>query len=80
MTAPRLSDLRDWPPVVPLWPDAASVFSLGRSVAYDLARRGEFPCRVLRVGQALRCCSADLMRAVGLDPDVEIGRGTGRVA
>ena len=29
---------------------AARALGLGRSTAYDLARRGKFPCRVLHIG------------------------------
>jgi predicted DNA-binding transcriptional regulator AlpA len=31
---------------------AARALGLGRSTGYELARRGEFPCRVLRVGSS----------------------------
>ena len=35
-------------------PTAARALGLGRSTAYELARRDEFPCRVLRVGNSYR--------------------------
>ncbi len=28
---------------------------LGRSKGYELAKRGEYPCKVLRLGKAARC-------------------------
>ena len=49
-------------------PTAARALGLGRSTAYELARRGEFPCRVLRVGRSYRVPTADLMRVLGVEP------------
>ena len=34
---------------MPLWPDAATMVGVGRSTAFELARRGEFP-GALRLG------------------------------
>ncbi|MGW4906317.1 helix-turn-helix domain-containing protein [Streptomyces sp. NPDC004270] len=34
--------------------EAARAFGLSRSKSYDLVRRGEFPCRVLWIGRAIR--------------------------
>lgn len=47
---------------------AARALGLGRSTAYELARRDEFPCRVLRIGSSYRIPTADLLRALGIDP------------
>jgi excisionase family DNA binding protein len=49
-------------------PTAARALGLGRSTAYELARQGEFPCRVLRVGSSYRVPTADLMRVLGIEP------------
>lgn len=46
---------------------AARALGLGRSTAYELARRGEFPCRVLRIGSSYRVPTADLLRVLGID-------------
>lgn len=35
---------------VPLWPDAGQRIGIGRSLAYELAARGEFPVPVIRAG------------------------------
>jgi excisionase family DNA binding protein len=48
---------------------AARALGLGRSTGYELARRGEFPCRVLRVGGSYRVPTADLLRVLGIAPD-----------
>jgi excisionase family DNA binding protein len=47
---------------------AARALGLGRSTGYELARRGEFPCRVLRVGSTYRVPTADLLRVLGVEP------------
>lgn len=47
---------------------AARALGLGRSTAYELARRGEFPCRVLRIGSSYRVPTADLLRILGIEP------------
>lgn len=39
---------------------------LGRSKGYELAKRGEYPCRVLRLGNAYRVVTADLLSLLGL--------------
>jgi excisionase family DNA binding protein len=48
---------------------AARALGLGRSTGYELARRGEFPCRVLHVGSSYRVPTAELMRLLGVDPN-----------
>ncbi|MFD0169145.1 hypothetical protein ACFVJH_34145 [Streptomyces decoyicus] len=35
-----------------------------RAKGYDLARRGEFPCRVLRIGRSTRVVTASLLRVL----------------
>jgi predicted DNA-binding transcriptional regulator AlpA len=47
---------------------AARALGLGRSTAYELARRDEFPCRVLRIGSSYRVPTADLLRVLGIEP------------
>jgi len=39
---------------------------LGRSKGYELAKRGQYPCRVLRLGKAYRVVTADLLDLLGL--------------
>lgn len=40
---------------------AGRALGIGRSLAYDLLRRGEFPVRVLRLGSRVRVPTADLI-------------------
>ena len=37
---------------------AARALGLGRTNAYDLARRQQFPCRIIRIGDTYRVPSA----------------------
>jgi predicted DNA-binding transcriptional regulator AlpA len=46
---------------------ASRALGLGRSTGYELARRGEFPCRVLHVGSSYRVPTAELLRILGID-------------
>lgn len=39
---------------------------LGRSKGYELAKRGKYPCKVLRLGNAYRVVTADLLDLLGL--------------
>ncbi len=48
---------------------AARALGLGRSTGYELARRDEFPCRVLHVGSSYRVPTAELLRLLGIEPD-----------
>ncbi|SPT51208.1 DNA-binding protein [Actinomadura madurae] len=47
---------------------AGRAFGVGRTKAYQLARTGQFPCKVLRVGHSYRVSTADLLAAIGLSP------------
>jgi predicted DNA-binding transcriptional regulator AlpA len=46
---------------------ASRALGLGRSTGYELARRGEFPCRVLHVGSSYRVPTAELLHTLGID-------------
>jgi excisionase family DNA binding protein len=59
--------LRALPPTVPLWPTAAQVLGVGRSTAYEMARSGEWPTRLLRLGKLIRVPTAELLAYVGAD-------------
>jgi hypothetical protein len=45
---------------------AARALGCGRSLAYELARRGEFPCEVLRLGSRYVVPTAALLRTLGV--------------
>lgn len=46
---------------------AGRAYGLGRHVSYDLAKRGEFPCQVVRLGRQYRVITADLLKALGIE-------------
>ena len=48
---------------------AARALGLGRTKAYELARRQQFPCRVLRIGDTYRAPTVGLLELLGLAPD-----------
>ncbi|GLW98903.1 helix-turn-helix domain-containing protein [Microtetraspora sp. NBRC 16547] len=62
-----LAELHDLPATVDLL-TAARALGLGRTKAYELAKKGEFPCRVIRVGVAYLVPTAELLKLLGVDP------------
>ena len=51
------------PPVLDV-PTAAKVLGIGRSLAYDLVRRGNWPTPVLHIGKLIKIPSAPLLRLI----------------
>jgi len=45
---------------------AARALGLGRTKAYELARREQFPCRVIRIGETYRIPTAGLLELLGV--------------
>lgn len=45
---------------------AGRAFGIGRSTAYQLARSGNFPCKVVRAGRSYRVVTSDLLRVLGI--------------
>lgn len=50
---------------------AGRAFGLGRTKAFELAKAGNFPCRVLRVGVKYRVPRSEILRALGIGADAE---------
>ena len=48
---------------------AAAALGLGRTKAYDLARREQFPCRIIRIGDTYRIPTPGLLELLGLAPE-----------
>ena len=70
-TAERVSvqELREAGPTVPLWPTAGQAVGASKSHSYALARKGDFPAKVLKLGTSYRVVTADLLRLLsGDDP------------
>ncbi|GAA3762300.1 hypothetical protein HDA32_005808 [Spinactinospora alkalitolerans] len=45
---------------------AAQALNMGRTMAYELARRGEFPCAVIRYGDTYRVPTAEILRLLNV--------------
>lgn len=48
---------------------AARALGIGRTTAYQLARHGTFPCKIIRAGRAYRVVTADLLRVLHINPE-----------
>ena len=48
---------------------AAAALGMGRTKAYELARSGQFPCRVIRIGEVYRVPTAGLLELLGVTPE-----------
>jgi len=64
-TVVKLDSLADAGPTVTV-DVAAQCLGIGRSLAYQLLKRGEFPVRVLKVGNRNRIPTADLRTLLGI--------------
>jgi hypothetical protein len=62
-------ELRALPVSFPLT-TAGRAFDIGRTKAHELARAGDFPCRVLKIGNSYRVTRADLFRALGVEDEL----------
>ena len=71
MTPVTIAQLRATPTIDLM--TAARALGLGRTKAYDLARRQQFPCRIIRIGDTYRVTTVGLLELLGLAPD-EQGR------
>ena len=47
---------------------AGRAFGMGRTKAHELARAGEFPCRIVRVGPKYRVPRSELFGVLSVDP------------
>lgn len=63
-----LNEIQALPAVLDV-PIAGRLLGLGCAAAYELARRGEFPTPVLRLGRQLCVPTAPLLQALGLRSD-----------
>jgi hypothetical protein len=67
MTPVTIAQLRAVPTVDLM--TAARALGLGRTKAYELARRRQFPCRVIRIGDTYGVPTVGLLELLGLAPD-----------
>lgn len=64
-----VKDVLDLPTVVDV-PTAGRALGIGVTTAYRLARAGSFPCRVIHAGAGYRVPAAELIRVLGISPDL----------
>lgn len=57
-----LEELQNAGPTVSLWPTAGQAIGISKSHAYKLAREGQFPAKVIRVGASYRVVTASLLQ------------------
>lgn len=63
---PTVEEIRAWPVTVDIQ-TAGRAWGLGRDQAYRLAREGQFPVPVLRLGRYLRVTRAAVLQSLGID-------------
>jgi hypothetical protein len=68
------AELRTLPATVDV-ATAGRALGIGRTKAYQLARDGDFPCRLLHLGCTYRVVTADLLTLLGLTPNTEHATG-----
>ena len=73
------NELDELPPVLDV-PTAAKVLGIGRSLAYELVRRGEWPTTVLHVGKLIKIPTEPLVRLLGAAPEPSSDAGPGESA
>jgi hypothetical protein len=63
---PTLDEVRALPAAVDLV-TAGRILGLGRTKSHEMVRAGTFPTRVLRLGNAYRVPTAELLALLGID-------------
>jgi excisionase family DNA binding protein len=72
MSALTRAELLELPATVDLV-TAAQALGIGRTTAYQLARAGDLPLPVLRLGARYRVPTAALLQVLGISPDRKAG-------
>ncbi|MEU8056041.1 DNA-binding protein [Microbispora bryophytorum] len=68
MRRTRAADLGDLPAVIDVV-TAGRLLGFGRTKAYQLAKNGEFPCRVLRIGRSYLVPTREVWALLGYHDD-----------
>lgn len=66
MKSLTLRDLQNLPPTVDLM-TAARILGIGRTKAYELAKKDAFPAHTIRIGDLYRVSTAALLHLIGGD-------------
>ena len=59
-TPPTLDEIRQWGATCDI-PTAGSAFGFGRNKSYDLAKAGDFPVRILKIGASYRVVTSEIV-------------------
>lgn len=62
-------ELRQLPAAIDLV-TAGRALGMGRTKAHELARSGQFPCRLIRIGKRYRVITSELLELLGVDTHV----------
>lgn len=80
MTQPMTeAELLALPPAVDL-ATAGRAFGIGRTKAFELARAGQFPVKVLQVGQKFRVPKTAILEALDVKAPVSAAEGSASAA
>lgn len=67
--AQSFGDLANLPATMTVWEAGRVGWGLSRQKSYELAQRDRFPCPVQRLGTRYVVRAADVLRALGFDPE-----------
>ncbi|MER6633696.1 DNA-binding protein [Streptomyces sp. NPDC000987] len=65
-----VGDLLNLPPTTDV-ATGGKAFGMGSTKAYQLARDGQFPCKVVKVGSSYRVVTADMLRVLCVQESAE---------
>jgi hypothetical protein len=63
-----LDEIREWGATVDLATASTRAFGISKSYGHELANRGEYPCRVLKVGRRWRVPTSAILAALDHGP------------
>jgi hypothetical protein len=66
-----LEEIREWGATIDLATASVRAFGISKSYGHELANRGEYPCRVLRVGRRWRVPTSAILAALEGTPSGE---------
>lgn len=70
MSSVTLADLHELPAALDLM-TSARILGIGRTKAYELARNGDYPCRIIRIGASYVVPTAELLELLGIQLSTE---------
>lgn len=68
-----VAEVRDLPPLFPVWPTLGQILQTGRTATFQMARDGTAPVPIVKVGRLLRVRKVDTLAFLGLTEDSSNG-------